>query len=126
MPSAWVDPDGTLHEQYSGALFVGNSYLGLITYDSGRSDLRWERHSRAYFCQHCGEIWARMVMTNLRGEQQLFRVVMVACESHQDYWNVAGSVLADHLVHLLPDLPPKAIAREFRIHLTQTEKELAS
>ena len=114
----WHDPDGTLHEIYTGYIFVGNKMLGEIQYDSGRSDLRWHRCSYAMFCRHCGEVWARIVMhESLRGEQQAFDPVIVACPKHPDYWNVPGSLLANHLEYLIDDLPPEAIKREFEIHL---------
>lgn len=115
----WTDPDGTLHEIYTGYIFVGNQLLGELSYDSGRSDLRWHRCSYAMFCRTCGEVWARIVMHNSYGEQQAFTPVEVACEQHKDPWNVPGSLLANHLDHLLNDLPPEALVREFRIHLKE-------
>ena len=113
----WTDPDGTFHEIYTGYLFVGSDLLGELTYDSGRRDLGWHRCSYAMFCPHCGEIWARLVMHNSRGEQCYFEVQRVSCERHPDWWNVPGSMLVGHLEHLLADLPPDAVKREFAIHL---------
>ena len=121
--SHWTTPDGTLHEVYSGAIFVGNRYFGPISYDSGRSDLRWERGSLAYFCETCGEIWARVVMQDSEGKQKYFTIVRVACEKHHDWWNVAGSLLAGHYQYLLDDLPPEAVKRELFIHAAQAAKE---
>jgi len=118
-----VDKDGTLHELYSGAIFVGQKYLGPILYDSGRSDLRWERRSLAYFCEDCGEIWARIVMQDSEGKPRHFRVICVACERHIDHWNIAGSLLVGHYECLLDDLPLETVRRELFIHMAQAIKE---
>ena len=121
----WTDPDGTLHEIYSGYIFVGNTLLGEISYDSGRSDLNWHRCSYALFCPHCGEIWARFAMQDSRGNHQSFEAIRVACIKHPDPWNIPGSLLANHLERLLESLPPAAVRREFEVHLNYIEKELA-
>lgn len=118
----WTTPDGILHEIYTGEIFVGNRYLGSLSYDSGRADLRWHRCSYAFFCRQCGDVWGRLVMRNAAGEQQPFDPVVVSCEQHADFWNLPGSLLANHLEHLLDSLPPEALVREFQIHI----KELAS
>ena len=115
----WHDPEGTLHEIYTGYIFAGNKMLGEIQYDSGRSDLRWHRCSYALFCRQCGGVWGRIVVSNSRGEQQSFEPVIVSCEKHPDYWNVPGSFLANHLEHLLDSMPPEALVREFQIHLRE-------
>lgn len=117
----WTTPDGTLHEIYHGHIFVGNRLLGEISYDSGRPDLRWKRCSYAMFCKACGEIWARVVMNNSRGEQQSFDLIHAACEHHPDPWDVPGTLLVNHLEYLLDLLPPEALIREFQLHM----KELA-
>ena len=118
----WHDDEGGLHEVYNGVVLVGNRMLGELSYDSGRADLLWHRCSYAFFCRECGEVWARIVMQNSRGEQQDFEPVIVSCETHRDFWNIPGSLLTGHLGHLLNSLPPEAIVREFQIHL----KELGS
>ena len=121
---AFVEPNGTLHEIYSGNIFIGNSHLGSLSYDSGRSDLRWQRNSLAYFCDSCGDIWARTVMQDSDGRFKAYDVVKCSCEKHQDSWNVPGSLLVGHYENLLKDLPPDAVRREFEIHLLHTLKEL--
>jgi predicted RNA-binding Zn-ribbon protein involved in translation (DUF1610 family) len=118
----WVDPDGTLHEVYSGAILVGGEFLGPISYDSGRADLRWQRSSLAYFCPKCGEVWARLAVADSRGVQQDFLCVHVSCEHHDSRWHVPGSLLVDHAEQLFEDFPPDAVAREFRLHLTTALK----
>ena len=115
----WTDEDGTLHEQYTGSIFIEGRMLGEISYDSGRSDLRWHRCSYALFCRHCGDVWGRIIMQNSRGEQQSFEPVIVSCDKHPDHWNVPGSLLANHLEHLLDSLPPEALIREFQLHLRE-------
>ena len=115
----WTDEDGTLHEIYTGYIFVGNKMLGEISYDSGRSDLRWHRCSYALFCRFCGEVWARIVMHDTGRVQQTFEPIKIACENHPDQWNIPGSLLADHLEHLLDSLPPEALIREFQLHLRE-------
>ena len=121
----WHDSDGTLHEIYSGYIFVGNDLLGEISYDSGRADLRWSRCSYAMFCPFCGDVWARIVMRDSSGYQQSFDAVRVACVKHPDPWNIPGSLLANRLEYLLESLPPAAVKREFEVHLNHFEKELA-
>ena len=118
----WTDPDGTLHEIYTGQIYIGNKHFGPISYDSGRRDLLWHRCSYAFFCRVCGEVWARIVMFNSRGEQQAFEPVCVSCKEHSDLWNVPGSLLANHLDRLLDSLPPEVLRRELELLL---EKELA-
>ena len=120
----WTDPDGTLHEMYSAFIVIANQTFGTLSYDSGRADLRWHRCSYAFFCRHCGEIWARIVANNSDGEQQAFCIKEVACERHQDYWNIPGSLLVDHLERLLNDLPPEAVRRELLVHLNHAAKEI--
>ncbi len=120
---AYVSSSGTLHELYSGAIFVGQSFLGEISYDSGRDDLRWERRSLAYFCEDCGEVWGRVVMQDSEGRPRHFVALRVACERHHDLWNVAGSLLIGHYEALLEDLPPDAVKRELLVHIAQAEKE---
>jgi len=115
----WVSKDGTLHEIYSGYIFVGNTLLGELNYDSGRADLGWHRCSYAYFCTNCGEVWARIVVQNSEGRPCYFEPLKVACEKHQDQWNIPGSLLVGHLENLLDSLPPEAIIREFQIHLKE-------
>jgi len=58
-------------------------------------------------------------MSDSRGDQQAFEVMGVSCEKHPDYWNVPGSLLAEHLEYLLDSLPPEALVREFQIHMKE-------
>lgn len=120
----WVDSEtGILHQNCRMLIFVGREFLGEFIFDPGaHPEMRWRRSGAAYFCYHCGEIWARVVMLDARGRQEAFEPERVACEKHWDQWNVAGSLLAGPLAHLLPMLPEAALKREFRIHLTQLEK----
>jgi len=119
----WTASDGTFHEIYSAAAFVGKSFLGELEYDSGRSDLRWHRSSTAYFCPECGDIWGRIVAQDSRGKPKAFEVARVACAQHYDHWNVPGSFLVGHLEYLLGDLPLAALRRELEVHLTYAERK---
>ena len=125
MSKPWITPDNTVHEFYTGSIFVGNSFLGTVCYDSGRSDLLYYRDSFAFFCPDCGDIWGRIAAKNSSGKACRFRCMMVACSRHPDHWNIPGSILASQLINMLDILPPEALVREFQIHLTHIEKELA-
>ena len=122
---AWTDGDGTLHEIYTGAVIVHGDYLGPISYDSGRADLRWQRSSLAYFCPKCGEVWARIAMSDSRGVQQDFLCIHVACEKHGSTWHVPGSLLVDHVQYLLDAFPPDALRWEFKVQLINALKEIS-
>ena len=126
MSKPWVTPDNTLHEFYTGSIFVGNSFLGTFRYDSGRSDLLYYRESFAFFCPECGDVWGRIAAKNSSGKACSFHCMTVACLRHHDYWNIPGSILVNQLVNMLDLLPPEALIREFQIHLAHTEKELAT
>jgi len=121
---AWTDPDGTLHEIYTGTLIAEGEFLGQFSYDSGQAAYKWDRNSLAYFCPQCGEIWGRVVATNARGEQQLFRIIASSCPRHHDHWGVPGSFLRESFEGRLDDLPAEALQREFQIHLNYFEKQL--
>jgi hypothetical protein len=120
-PSAegyWIDPDGTFHENYTALIFVGQEFLGEFPWDPGaHPETRWRRFGTAYFCQVCGEVWGRVVFQDSSGRQLPFQVDTVACAEHTDQWEVPGSLLAGDLEGLLGDLPLRAVAREFRVHI---------
>ncbi|MBV5322705.1 MAG: hypothetical protein JZU60_02585 [Ilumatobacteraceae bacterium] len=119
----YTDGDGTLHEIYTGAVIVNGDYLGPISYDSGRADLRWQRSSLAYFCPKCGDVWGRIAMSDSRGAQQSFLCVHVACAEHKDPWHVPGTLLVDHVKQLLDELPPRAIQYELTVQINHALKE---
>lgn len=115
--SYWVADDGTLHEKYQGLIFIGNDYLGEFAIDPGNHpELRYRRSGVAYFCSDCGEVWARIVLTDSRGKQSSFEPRSVACRSHHDQWNVPGSLLAGELFGLIEVLPMNVMLREAIIH----------
>jgi len=120
MPSAswWTDPDGTLHEWYTLTIFIGRQCCGQFQLDPGAHPaLGYQRSGVAYYCSSCGDIWARIVFTNSKGEQQPLDVEPVACAKHYDQWQQRGSLLAGRLEALLPFLPESVVRREFMIHL---------
>lgn len=116
---AYVDQGGTFHETYIASVFVGDTCLGFLTYDSGRADLHWNRFSLAYFCQYCGDVWARIVAQDERDKQRPFEVITHSCEKHNDLWDVPGSLLVGRIERLFLDFPPDAIRREFELHLKE-------
>lgn len=109
--------DYTHHEQYTAQIWVKSHYLGQITYDSGREDLRWSRTGYALFCPSCGEVWAKLTVHGEDGMLKVFDVWLVSCQRHPDQHNVPGSVLAGHLIHLLGDMPDAVVRQEFEVHM---------
>lgn len=115
--SIWVADDGTFHEDYKGLVFIGSDFLGEFSLDAGsHPELRYRRTGVAYFCHTCGEVWARIVLVDSRGEQKSFEPRSVACRTHYDQWNIPGSLLAGELFGLIEVLPPEALRREVAIH----------
>jgi len=118
--SVWVDSDGTLHEWYNVLVFADREFLGEFRLDPGdHPELGYRRTGAAYYCWHCGEVWARLVFTDSQGRRTPLDVEQVSCEKHYDQWRIAGSLLGARLEGLLPLLPEAAVRREFRIHSQQ-------
>ena len=117
----YADEEGTWHEEYTAKILVYGQNLGEVTYDSGREDLRWCRDSYALFCPTCGFIWARIIAQNSKERTKMYDVWKVSCLYHTDEWNIPGSLLARHLIHLLDDMPAKVVEREFRLLLAQAD-----
>jgi hypothetical protein len=107
----------------NGYIIAEDQYLGTFHYASQAAD-SWGWMSRAYFCKHCGEIWARRIVLNSKGDPQYFRAIDVACRNHSDPWAIPGSLLADELVFNLDTLSPEAVARELDVHLAYYERQL--
>ena len=120
--ATWTDPNGTLHETYSGSIFVRDEYLGTFHYDSGDAAYGWNRAGLAFFCPTCGEIWARVVAANASGRPQEFSVLRAHCEQHKDPWDIPGSILRESFANRLGDLPFPALRRELTLHLNYYEK----
>lgn len=115
--SYWVDEADTLHENYQALIFIGSEFLGEFPIDPGaQPELCYRRGGVAYFCPACGEVWARLVWVNSRGEQQLFDTRSVACDKHPDQWNIPGSLLTGELFGLLDLLPRAVLLREVILH----------
>ena len=119
MNEAYVDDEGTLHEWYTAQIYVHGEHLGEVIYDSGRADLRWHRSSSAFFCRHCGEVWAKLAAIDSRGKLAIYDSWYVACEKHPDPWNIPGSILANSCINLLNLMPDAVIRREFNLLLEQ-------
>jgi len=119
-----VDSLGTFHEKYSVIVLLGNNVGGQFSFDPGAwPRLRYRRTGVAYFCPHCGDIWARLVFTDSRGVQMPFDVERVACAKHPDSWNTAGSLLASGLEALVELLPSDVLKRELELHIKELQNE---
>ena len=119
-PTAWVDSSGTLHDPGKLLFFIKEDFLGEAAFDPGSHPATgYRRFGAALFCPDCGDIWARVVLLNSKGEQAPFLSEQVACHLHPDQWNVPGSILANRLEGLLPILPAAVLTREFLIHLNR-------
>lgn len=113
----WTSHDGTAHELCKLLFFLGKTYCGASPIDPGDCpQLGWRRGGVAYFCGDCGDLWARIVLLNSRGEIQAMEVVQVACERHPDQWEVAGSLLSGaRNFGYLDYLPAELVKREYEI-----------
>lgn len=116
----WTDESGTLHEAGHLSFLVEDSDLGTVPFDPGAwPSLGYRRTGLAYFCPHCGSIWARVIRLAASGAVTSFDCLTVACREHPDQWNVPGSLLAGPLGDLLEVMPPKAVRREYEIYSTR-------
>jgi len=104
----WTDADGTMHEIYTANIFIENAWYGSFQYDSGRADIRWHRSGFAYFCFSCGDIWARVVVTDSNNNSQGFTLCPARCEKHGD-----GSLLQPLLTPLWELFPEPFMRKEF-------------
>lgn len=123
---SWVDGDGTLHEWYRVLVFIGREFLGEFQLDPGdHPELGYRRTGVAYYCWHCGEVWARLVFIDSAGRRSPLNVEQISCEKHYDQWQIAGSLLGARLEGILPYLPAAAVKREFRIYLQQEVSDVS-
>lgn len=124
-PSRWVDENGTAHEQCKLLCFLGSTCLGESEIDPGDCpQLGWRRSGMAYYCTECGDVWARLILINSRGEREPLDVSSNSCERHREQYGIAGSLLSCFRGDGYIDyLPLAAIKREFLLHLKQMENE---
>ena len=122
-PKWWTDPDGTAHAWLSVQVWIKGTFYGEFPFDPGaHPELRWRRSSVAYFCNRCGDVWARLLFIEpLHNEVEAFGIVTNSCEQHWDQWNVAGSLLTGELENFLPLLPAGVLRRELELHLRQEQ-----
>ena len=124
MSQIWVDHSGTLHEQYQCLVLLGQDFAGDFSFDPGEHPaLRYRRTGFAYFCPHCGDIWARIVLVDSLGRQRHFQTEQVACEKHSDQWNTPGSLIIRGLEGLVDILPLPILSREFMLYVKELENE---
>ena len=109
---------------YTSTILVGDEYLGTIEYsDASGRDRHVVSHGIAYFCQDCGEVWARLISVGPRGQGKFF-TTLIPCAQHSDGWNLPGSLLGGMMEQILRDLPPDAVRREFNLFMKKYESEL--
>ena len=118
--SLFTDSEGTVHGSFQLATWIRGTLLGEVTFDPGSTGpaLSYMRQSRAYFCPDCGEIWARLVVSEV-GQPEPFICLTQACREHLDQWETPGSLIPLGQEALIALLPPAAIKREFELELKQ-------
>lgn len=99
---------------FKSLAFVGNDLIGEFLYVP-RTHYGFSYHSRAYFCQHCGEVWARVVVEGFP-----FYPFYSACERHGAVETGGGS-LVDHnaVSDFLTFWPSEVWNRELRLWAEQ-------
>lgn len=76
---------------------------------------------RAWFCETCGEVWARAVV-----EGGVFRVLSAPCEDHLDSLmniRIPGSLLIPLEKEFNDSLPLELWRREFELHVRFFERQ---
>jgi len=106
-----------------GYIICEDRYLGEFRYATQAAD-SWGWMSRAYFCKHCGEIWARRIVLDKKDQPFYFRAIEVACRNHPDFWSIPGSLLADELTYNLNELSREVLEHELDVHLAYYERLL--
>lgn len=78
--------------------------------------------SYAFFCPHCGEIWARARVSG--GDRWM--AMTKECEKHtsQLWFDPAGSIWIGYDLAYVASLPHEVLVREFELHLTAVERAL--
>ena len=108
---------------YTSTILVGGEHLGTIEYPNEAGNRHVVSHSIAYFCQDCGEVWARIVSTGPAGKQGKFFTTHLPCLHHNDGGNIPGSLLGGMMEQILNDLPLDAARREFELLIQKYERE---
>ena len=109
----WQDAQFTVHESCELFFFVSNTCLGSVPFDPGmHPEFGYNRHSIAYFCPVCGQVWGRILMLNCKKESTPWTVTFVECEQHG-----GGSFLDGHRAEgYLYVFPEKVLRRELLLH----------
>ena len=120
----WVGP-----HKFAGSIFVGKDYLGDFEFPAprggGNDEVAYYFLSYAAFCPSCGEVWARIVVTDFKGRQCKFQVHTLPCEQHYTWSGCVPGALSNlGITDLLDHFPEPAIRREFRLHMQHFEKGL--
>lgn len=94
--------------------FLGTAARGLVPV---HEELHPPR-SFAYFCQTCGDVWARLPVEDHLGNQQPFSVLTVGCSKHRQHsLEVGGSLFTSRDPYMLDAFPWEVWARELSLHL---------
>lgn len=103
-------------------LFLGNALLGRGVAAPHPLHGPWHR---AWFCPHCGEIWARAVVDLPNIEWQVWHGL---CPRHASpsWFTIAGSLWSEYEPEFSASLPPAALQRELAIHFTHFDKHANS
>lgn len=101
--------------------FLGGRYLGSRVIPSYRQipglEVRYH-YSYAYFCAHCGDIWARIIHEGAPVTQCVHRM----CLAHGDGRLACPSTWLDEPVRFADDWPDAAVEVEFSALLPFMER----
>ncbi len=107
---------------YAQHFFIGPSYMGTTTrgyftfHQKFASEGRpYDIHSTAWFCETCGEVWARALVENLTTqESHPYRIAIHGCRLHPTrlHRTPPGSIRSWY-TELLPYLPDAMVEYEF-------------
>lgn len=91
---------------------IGMGRIGLVQCHS-----QFQRpHSIAYFCHHCGEIWARIFVEPNDDEEPSWMVYTTYCQKHG-----LGSIDVSFEKEHMAALPLEALKREFLLQCEDPE-----
>ena len=119
---------------YAQHFFIGSQYMGTTPrrytefHKTMHEGQPFDVHSQAWFCNQCGEVWARAVLEDAAtGESYPYRIEFHGCAKHPDplHRTPPGSIRSWYK-NLLPYLPDDMIRYEFGIlmkYLDESESD---
>lgn len=110
-------PDSNRAATYPIEYFIDGQYLG-----QGRRS--WEffhnqpipPESKAFFCEHCGEVWARVVSTEGTKHFAVYSMGCAKCRNPYRFMNPPGSIWMDWDKDWQDAMPKAVLQRELRLH----------